>query len=185
MKKVVLFAVSAALVLAFASVGMAVVGHDVGHVGHVDTEIYTSIDPGTIIFSPDTDSCASCIISSSVTSDHINIPVSGTYTIIILAGVEATYDTTPVGTVTINVTGTGLNPDGILIQNHFDDYDFIEVVDGIATITDPSLYFSTSQVYLVNAEEETSGGGGGGGCNAGAVSPLMGLLALPLVWLLK
>ena len=199
MKKVLVIALSAFVALSFCGVASAV-GHDVGHVGHIDTDLYhETINTCDIIFDPEETNCE-CIVSvSGITGNDINMP-DGTYTVFFLAGVHVQYDGPQTGVLTIDVRSLELNPDGILIKNTSGTYDYFPVIDGVATIPDVENYLTAmaglggylnpavapceTDVYLVNAEQET-GGGGGGGCSVSAFSPLMALLALPLWFLIK
>jgi len=61
---------------------------------------------------------------------------------------------------------------------------YYPLVNSEVWVHDPEAVFPDARMYLVGMTE-VSGCGGGGGCNAGALSPLAGLLVLPLVWLVK
>ena len=199
MKKVMVIALSACLALSFCAAASAV-GHDVGHVGHIDMDLYQdTIDTCDIIFTPEETTCE-CIVSvSGITGDDISMP-DGTYTVFFLAGVHVEYDGPRNGVLTIDVRSLELNPDGILIKNISGTYDYFPVIDGVATIPNVENYLTEAgvlggylnpavasyetDVYLVDAEQET-GGGGGGGCSVSAFSPLMALLLAPLMLLKK
>ena len=204
MKKVVLFAVSAALVLAFATVGMAVVGHDIGHVGHVDESAW---DYCTICDFSGVDDAASTDINGytlTITSypdiqeyeegfgSHLGDPGDADGVITkVYAVINIDLDhTDPIDQdIILDFRGTVVeNSNYLWIYCENDDtFHAFNVVNGIVVIPQDfaNSCFSDADAIATVVSSETSGGGGGGGCNAGAVSPLMGLLALPLVWLLK
>lgn len=199
MKKVLVVALSALIALSFCAVASADL---VGHVGHIDKSSYVTVDTGDIVCTPSYDGCF-CIDLSNVNVDesNVNMDGGGTWTVTLLSGVTIRYDGPVSGTLTIDVSGTGLDPDGILILNVSGDYDYFPVVGGIATISNASQYFAiyldpgselgasvspySTEVFLVYADEETTGGGGGGGCSVGAFSPIMALLLAPLMLLKK
>lgn len=202
MKKIVLFAVSAALVLAFASMGMAV-----GHVGHVEDDawVVVSEDMTGVVSAPETELGGGTDLS--ITNVEVNDTIKDNFldnlgdidmddgTIDLVCAVveidiEHTGDFT--GDVILDFSGTDIASANYLwIKNHPGTYDAFHIVNGVVTIpmADADDYFTATTAFATNVEEATSttttSGGGGGGCNLGAVGPLMGLLALPLVWLLK
>lgn len=198
MKKVLVVALSALIALSFCAVASADL---VGHVGHIDKSSYVTVDTGDIVCTPSYDGCV-CIDLSNVNVDesNVNMDGEGTWTLTLLSGVSLRYYSIS-GQLLVDVSDTGLDPDGILIRNTSGTYDYYPVVGGVATIPDASGYFEvmapsgaemqpsvsqmSTEVYLVAAESDTTGGGGGGGCSVSAFSPLMALLLAPLMLLKK
>jgi len=200
LRKILLLGLSLMSMLALCGVGFAAVGH----VGHVDEDNFQEVESDDIIFDPDEIACVCMTSAPSLTADDINMQESGTYDVIILSGVIPAWDGPRTNQMKIDVSATGLNPDGILIFNNDSGvYDYYPVVDGVATVPniedylspvapsgssiEPSVSQYSTEVLLVNAEEESStgGGGGGGGCSLGLLSPFALLLAVPLVLLRK
>jgi Synergist-CTERM protein sorting domain-containing protein len=112
--------------------------------------------------------------------------------IIAVVEIEIEHTGSFTGNVVLNFSGTPIADANYLwIKNESGKYDAFRMVNGIATIPQSVAdnYLTKTKVFATYVEESstttTSGGGGGGGCNAGVVNPLMGLLALPLMWLLK
>ena len=197
MKKVLVVALSVLVALSFCAVSSA----QVGHVGHVYINGYDEVDTADILCTPDYNNCFYIEPPLPISDSNINMP-GGTWTINLLSGVTISYDGPVSGTWTINVSGTGLDPDGILILNDSGEYDYFPLVGGVATISNASQYFDiyldpsvtelepsvspySTQVFLVYADSDTTGGGGGGGGGVGAFSPLMALLLAPLMLLTK
>lgn len=205
MKKVVLFAVSVLVVIAFASAGMA----EVGHVGHVDEDVTVVTDfeevssddvgiTGGTITSFDQEDPSDEDVDSFVGSIQ-----DGTFVFVDLPE-DTTYNVTITNAVKLDISHTGAaivldfsavpgTWTGVMIRekapNEARCHYFAKDADGKITIDDPDLFFTENEVVFIELEEAssttTTSGGGGGGCNAGAFSPLMGLLALPLMFMLK
>ena len=199
MKKVVLFAVSAALVLAFASVGMA----DIGHVGHVLDNAWDYLETGDYSGVADADATDVGTLNLTISivddtpvveadfTEHLGScgDSDGTITrVYAIININVEHDLPITQDLVIDFTGTPVAMANYLwIRCHVDEtYYAFAVEEGIVTI--PAAFantcFSDANAFATVVDSSTAGGGGGG-CNAGAVSPLMGLLALPLVWLLK
>ncbi len=197
MKKVVLFAVSAALVLAFASVGMAV-GHDIGHVDESAWDYCTSCDFSVVSDAVSTD-VGDCTLTITCYTDiqeyeegfesHLGDPgdadgvITQVYAVI---NIDLDHTDSIDQDIILDFRGTVVeNTNYLWIYCENDDtFHAFNVVNGIVTIPQDfaNSCFSDADAIATVVSSDSSGGGG---CNAGAVSPLMGLLALPLVWLLK
>jgi len=197
-KKSVFFIIPVIVVLVFASMGAAA---DAGHVGHVSD--VTIPDAFEDVTSDDVDVAGASIdyfiqmepgsldyFAEGVDSGtffFVGLSEDLAYTLLVINAI--TIDVSNYGSSTsivFDFSGISGNWTGIMLrQKGTDTYSYFEKdSNGNVTVTNPGLFFTSNDIIFVDVES-LHPSSGGGGCSLGMVSPLMGLLFIPLAFLLK
>lgn len=206
MKKSVLFAVSVAVILAFASMGLADVGHETGHVGHVEDDAWdecedlSSDDIDAIIASSDLGGDGFSMDITNVSVDQtvkddfidnlgdISTADGDVTSVYAVFDITINHGTDPfTRDIVLNFSNTNAaNANYIWIWNGTtSEYDAFEVTDGqiVIPMAEAGNYFTTAKAFATTVTPSSSGGSSG--CSLGMISPLMGLLFIPLAFLMK